>query len=368
VQHHVSSKEMNQTNTKSIYSLTLEEMRQSLADAKLPKYAADQVYQWIYKQNKYLPESWSNVSKKVKNHLLTNFTWDLPKRVWEGVSTDGTRKFLIGLVDGQTIETVAIFSKERVTLCISSQVGCAIGCTFCYTGTLGLTRHLASEEIVGQYLMVNQRLRELDLLREDQNPNIVYMGQGEPLHNFDNVSQATKVIMEPKGIGLGQRKITLSTSGLVPQIEKLSDFPPVNIAISLHAARDNLRTELMPINKAYDLKRLFEAIKTIPLKGHRSITYEYILISEYNDGEEDVAGLLGLLDKKKSKINLIPFNEHPSSKFKKPTPEKVDWFRKQFLDRGYVCTVRVTKGDDIYAACGQLKNEVEQNNKPQLTL
>ena len=168
--------------------------------------------------------------------------------------------------------------------------------------------------------------------------------------------------MKPKGLGLGQRRVTLSTSGLVPQIEKFNEFPPVNVAISLHAAHDHVRSELMPINKAYDLKRLFSAIKKIPLKAHRYITYEYILIKDLNDRQEDIDGLTKLLNIKESKINLIPFNEYPESRFKSPSKTKVKWFKDELLKRGYVTTVRVTKGDDILAACGQLKSMEDQLN------
>jgi 23S rRNA (adenine2503-C2)-methyltransferase len=188
------------------------------------------------------------------------------------------------------------------------------------------------------------------------------MGQGEPLHNFEFVKNATIILMEEKGLGLGQRKITLSTSGLVPQIEKLSEFPPVNVAISLHASHDNIRTELMPINKVYDLKRLFNAIKKIPLKAHRHITYEYILIKELNDRQEDIEGLLALLPKKVSKVNLIPFNEYPGSEFKRPSNDRILWFQNQLLDNGIITTIRATKGQDILAACGQLKSEMENLN------
>jgi 23S rRNA (adenine2503-C2)-methyltransferase len=263
--------------------------------------------------------------------------------------------------DKQTIECVVIPAKDRLTLCVSSQVGCAIGCNFCHTGTMGLKRNLKPEEIVGQYLVINKHLKE-KIGPDTRLTNIVYMGQGEPLHNFDFVKRATLIVMEEKGLGLGQRKITLSTSGLVPQIEKLSDFPPVNIAISLHASHDNIRTELMPINKVYDLKRLFGAIKKIPLKAHRHITYEYILINDLNDRDEDISGLLELLPKKVSKVNIIPFNEYPGSEFKRPSKERINWFQKQLLDKGIITTIRATKGQDILAACGQLKSEMEKLN------
>lgn len=331
-------------------------MRAIFKEAGLAPYASDQVFDWIFRKLEFNPENWSNVSKKVKAFLTENYSLDLPQIVWKGESKDGTIKFLLKLEDGHTVETVVIPAiSNRLTQCLSTQVGCAIGCTFCHTGTMGLKRHMTDGEIVGQLLVVAKFLEE----REKKLTNIVYMGQGEPLHNFQAVKSATEVFMEDKGLNLSQRKITLSTSGLVPQIEKLFDFPPVNIAISLHAAHDNIRSELMPINKAYDLKRLFEAIKKIPLKARRRITYEYILIKDLNDGPEDIQGLIDLLEKDKSKVNLIPFNEYPESTFKRPSDDHIKWFQKQLLDRGYTCTVRITKGDDILAACGQLKSKVE---------
>lgn len=345
---------MNQKT--SLYELTLEELRDHMTSVGLARFSSDQIYDWIFRHWQADREKWTNVGKKVKQHLEENFILELPKVVWNGLSKDGTRKFLVAMGDQQTVETVAIPAKDRLTLCISSQVGCAIGCTFCHTGTMGLSRHLKAYEIVGQFVAIQTWLKE-NVGEEEKLTNIVFMGQGEPLHNYEPVKQATKVFMDPKGIGLGQRKITLSTSGLVPQIEKLWDFPPVNIAISLHASRDDARTELMPINKAYDLKRLFKAIKSIPLKAHRRITYEYILIKDFNDQLEDLQGLIQLLDKKESKVNLIPFNEYPESKYKRPSDDHIVWFQNYLINRGYVCTVRTTKGDDILAACGQLKSQ-----------
>ncbi|MBT3583516.1 MAG: 23S rRNA (adenine(2503)-C(2))-methyltransferase RlmN [Halobacteriovoraceae bacterium] len=349
------------TTKQSIYGLPLESLRQLLIEQGCSKFSGDQVYNWIYKCGVFDPLLWSNVSKKAKQYLLDNFNLELPVITWQARSTDGTRKFLVGFEDKQTVETVAIPAKDRLTLCISSQVGCAIGCTFCHTGTMGLKRHLQAGEIVGQYLAVQKWLKE----KSDSDKrisNIVYMGQGEPLHNYEPVKAATQVFLEAKGLGIGQRKITLSTSGLVPQIEKLWDFPPVNIAISLHAAHNDIRTELMPINKVYDLERLFEAIAKVPLKAHRRITYEYLLIANINDGERDLQGLYKLLDREHSKVNLIPFNEYPDSEFKQPSQQKVQWFQDQLIANGYVCTTRTSRGDDILAACGQLKSEMDKEN------
>jgi 23S rRNA (adenine2503-C2)-methyltransferase len=345
----------------SLYSLTLDELRLLLSEQGLPKFAAEQVYHWLYKQWEPDMTKWSNVGKRVKEFLAANFSLEAPRVVWQGLSKDGTRKFLIGFEDKQTVETVAIAARDRLTLCVSSQVGCAIGCTFCHTGTMGLKRHLKAGEIVGQFAAVTLWLKA-NASADERLTNIVFMGQGEPLHNFDNVKSACQVFVEEKGIGIGQRRITLSTSGLVPQIEKLWDFPPVNIAISLHAAHNDIRTELMPINKAYDLERLFEAIKKVPLKAHRRITYEYILIADFNDRPEDIDGLAKLLPLSESKVNLIPFNEYPESRFKRPSDARIRWFQEELMRRGYVCTVRATKGDDILAACGQLKSMEEKLN------
>jgi 23S rRNA (adenine2503-C2)-methyltransferase len=343
------------------YDLTLEQLQQSLLDAGHSKFIASQLFDWVYKKKQLDMDRWSNVSKKTKTFLLESFDFTLPEIIWDGHSKDGTRKFLLKMRDKNTVEAVAIPARNRLTLCISSQVGCAIGCTFCHTGTQGLTRHLTAGEITGQFLGVSIWLRD-NVHEEERLTNIVFMGQGEPLHNYDNVKDATINFLDDKCFGLGQRKITLSTSGLAPKIEMLEDFPPVNIAISLHSAKNDTRTELMPINKAYNLERLFKAIKTIPLKAHRRITYEYLLIDGLNDTPSDVEALATLLNRRESKINLIPFNEYPGSEFKKPSKAKVLWFMDQMAQRGYTCTVRQTKGDDILAACGQLKTQYEKLN------
>ncbi|MFZ4712307.1 MAG: 23S rRNA (adenine(2503)-C(2))-methyltransferase RlmN [Bacteriovoracaceae bacterium] len=347
--------------TTSIYDLSHSELKARLKEASLTPFAADQIFAWIYKKFEIDPEKWTNVSKLVKEFVGQEFDLTLPKIVWEAISNDGTKKFLLQFSDKQTVETVVIPARERLTICISSQVGCAIGCTFCHTATQGLKRHLRPGEVTGQFLAVSRWLIE-NMSNEEKITNIVYMGQGEPLHNFDNMLKATEIFIDEKAFALGQRRITLSTSGLVPQIEKLALFPPVNIAISLHSARNDVRSELMPINKVYDLERLFTAIKTIPLKAYRRITYEYLLIDELNDTEEDVEALCKLLRREESKINLIPFNDFPGSKFKRPKKEKVLWFMETMNQRGYTTTIRATKGSDILAACGQLKSEVEKHN------
>ncbi|EPZ51725.1 23S rRNA (adenine(2503)-C(2))-methyltransferase [Bacteriovorax sp. BAL6_X] len=343
------------------YSLSPKTLKSFLIENGQKPFVANQILQWVYEKHEYTPEGWSNISKNLKELLEENFDFTLPKIVWNGLSKDGTRKFLVAMRDGKTVETVMIPARSnRKTLCVSSQVGCAIGCTFCHTGTMGLMRHLEAGEIIGQFLAVTKFLRE-KVGPEERLSNVVFMGQGEPLHNFEQVKAATELMVDEKALGLSQRRVTISTSGLVPAIKKLEEFPSVNIAISLHAAHNEIRTELMPINKAYDLDRLLTAIKEIPLKAHRYITYEYLLIDQYNDRAEDVEALLKLLPKKVSKVNLIPFNEYPESNFKRPSVSRINWFKNQLDNGGVTTTIRTTKGSDILAACGQLKSELEKD-------
>lgn len=348
-------------NKSNIFDFTHEELQELLVREGFSKFNATQVFDWIYKKLNFEIDTWTNISKNCRSYMEQNLSFELPKIIWFKESHDGTKKYLVQMEDKQTVETVLIPSRNRLTQCISSQVGCAIGCTFCHTGTQGLKRHLKAGEITGQYMAVNLWLKE-NGYEGSRITNVVYMGQGEPLHNFENVKKATLNFLSDQAFGLSQRKVTLSTSGLVPKIKMLHDFPPVNIAISLHSAHDDQRSELMHINKVYDLKRLFEAIKEIPLKAHRRITYEYLLIDSFNDGMKDIEALATLLERKESKINLIPFNEYPGSNYKRPSAEKILWFMDQMCQKGFTCTVRATKGDDILAACGQLKTKYEQLN------
>jgi len=348
----------------SFFSLTFDQFQQRVNELGLRTYVAIQVFDWIYRKLELDQSKWLNISKKDKIVLENHYSFSLPKILWNGMSKDGTQKILFKLEDGQSIESVIIPGKDRLTLCISSQVGCAMGCHFCHTATQGLKRHLEIHEVVGQFMAANLILAEKKstIHSRERLTNIVYMGQGEPLHNFERMKVATEIFLDQKGIGLGQRKITLSTSGLAPQIERLKDFPPINLAISLHSPRDEVRTSLMPINKTYNLERLFQAIKSVPLKGHRRITYEYLLISELTDTQEDMDLLAKLLERSESKINLIPFNEFPGSVYKRPSEEQILWFMDGLIKKGFTCTIRATKGKDILAACGQLKSEYEKVN------
>ncbi len=351
---------MSDLSKKNIYDFSRETLKNLLITDGFKAFNAQQIFSWLYQKNEPNVESWTNISKNLRSYIQESFSFELPTVIWDGQSKDGTRKFLIKFSDSKTVETVLIPAKNRLTICISSQVGCAIGCTFCHTGTMGLTRHLRPSEVTGQYIVLSEWLKNIE--PDSRITNIVYMGQGEPLHNFDNMKEATEIFLDDYGLGLGQRRITLSTSGMVPQIKKLNDFPPVNIAISLHAAHDDIRSELMPINKVYDLNRLLSAIKEIPLKAHRWVTFEYLLIKNLNDRIEDIDALVDLLPPKISKVNLIPFNEYPESNFKKPSHSHILWFHNELNKRGIITTIRTTKGTDILAACGQLKSEYEKLN------
>lgn len=347
-------------NLESLFNFTLDELRDYIVSIGGKKFNADQVFRWLYKNNRYDFENWTNVPNLLKDHIREKMTLSLHEIKWQGVSSDGTIKFLMGLEDGESIETVLIKAKDRQTLCVSSQVGCAMKCSFCHTGTQGFKRNLKASEVVLQYMTVRYWLKENGY--DDSITNIVYMGQGEPLHNFEEIKRATMIFMEPSGIFLGQRKITLSTSGLVPMIRKLKDFPPVNIAISLHSPRNEVRNMLMPINKVHNLEELLKAINEIPLRPHRSITYEYLMIEGVTNTREDMDRLSRLLPRETSKINLIPFNEYPGSVYKRPTDESIENFCSEMINRGLVTTIRHSKGRDILAACGQLKTQKEKIN------
>ncbi|MFN8369158.1 MAG: 23S rRNA (adenine(2503)-C(2))-methyltransferase RlmN [Bacteriovoracaceae bacterium] len=303
----------------NIFDLDFEGWQKWLAGIGVKKYIVKQIFDWIYLKQVYNPLEWTNVAISTREIINQHFDYKLPEIVYSAVAADNTIKFLIKLADGKTIESVAIPSKKRMTLCLSSQVGCAIGCTFCHTATQGFTRNLKVHEVVGQFLVVNKFLQDnLDpAIHVNHITNIVYMGMGEPLHNFENMKTATEIFIDDQALRIGQRRVTLSTSGMVPQIEKLWDFPPINFTISLHSAIDKTRSTLMPINKVYDVQRLIAAIKTIPLKPRRMITFAYTLIDGVNNAQEDLDAIMNLLPKQVSKINLIPYNEFPGSEFKR---------------------------------------------------
>jgi 23S rRNA (adenine2503-C2)-methyltransferase len=264
-------------------------------------------------------------------------------------ASDGTRKYLFGLHDGHFIESVLIPDPPRYTLCVSSQVGCALGCKFCLTGALGFKRNLNAAEIVDQICRVQE-----DLESSKRITNLVFMGMGEPLANYEAVLRAIKVLIDPNGLAFSHRRITLSTAGLVPQLYRLGQDSPVNLAISLHAPDDNLRSQIMPINRTYSLSKLMAACRDYPLPPRKRITFEYILMEGVNDHPRQAKELVKLLQGVKAKINLIPFNPHPGSPFKKPSEEGILAFQDVLQRAQLTAIIRQSRGADIGAACGQL--------------
>ena len=313
----------------------------------LPKYRADQLLAWIYKRYASSLDEITEYSKDLRNSLRKTSCIGNLEVVKRLRSADGTEKFLFCLEDGETIESVLIPDKDRLTLCISSQVGCAMACRFCLTGASGLVRNLKSWEIVDQILSVNR------LIMPAKVTNIVLMGMGEPLANFDEVVEALKRIV--LHIGISKRKITLSTAGLVPKIRELPGrAPDVNLAVSLNAASDTVRSTLMPVNRKYPIHVLIEACRRFPLKPRRMITFEYVLIRDMNDSAEDARRLVRLLRGIRCKINLIPLNPHEGSDFQRPSDARVLLFQKILTDNNITALIRESKGQDILAACGQL--------------
>lgn len=296
-----------------------------------------------------------NLSDNLLTKLENDFTLSLPDISAVNESSDGTYKFMVKFADGLEVESVLIPFHHRYTICLSTQVGCAMNCKFCYTGLQGLKRHLAAHEIIGQYLSVVQFWREKK--PEALMPNIVFMGQGEPLHNAKEVKKSIEVFLNPHGIGLGPRQMTLSTVGFLPGIKELTDFPPINIALSLHSPFEDERTELIPMNQKYPLSDILPALLELPRKKKQFLTLEYLLIKDFNMSDSHAQRLAELFSGEDVIFNLIPFNPFPEARFERPDPVEIDVFKEKLVSYKLRVMVRVTKGDDILAACGQLHLE-----------
>lgn len=320
-----------------------------------PTFRAGQLLQWIHQQKVTDFATMTNLSKSLRQRLQDITTITLPKVLITQVSQDGTHKWLLQLTDGQCIEMVFIPEADRGTLCISSQVGCALGCPFCATGQQGLTRNLTTGEIIAQLWLTEQLLNSKEQQIKRQVSNIVFMGMGEPLMNFDNVARAIRLMQDDFGYGLSWRRITLSTVGIVPAFARLKVECPVNLAISLHAPIDSLRNQLVPINKKYPIATLLEACHEYA-KGNppRKITFEYVMLKAINDSPVYAKALVKLLRNLPVKINLIPFNRFGEETYQSPAPQQIDNFRNILLQAGLVTVTRKTRGNDINAACGQL--------------
>jgi 23S rRNA (adenine2503-C2)-methyltransferase len=337
----------------NIKSMGRDELQADLVARGLKKFRAGQILTWIYTRYARSFEEMTNIPKNERTLLSSVFVIPSPNIVSTETSKDGTRKFLFALDDAHTIESVLIPDEDRQTLCISSQVGCQQACRFCLTGNNGFIRDLKAFEIVDQVLEISRILKQEHV---SDITNIVLMGMGEPLANFDEVLKALQVIASDKGLGFATRRVTVSTSGLVPEIEKLGrSGVKVNLAVSLNATTDEVRDRIMPVNRRYPIKELLAACRRYPLDPRRRITFEYVMLRGVNDTREDARRLAKLLRGIKCKVNLIPFNPFPESVFDRPDDASVLDFQKILLDQYYITPVRESRGRDISAACGQLR-------------
>ena len=331
----------------------------------LPKFRARQLWRWVWRHGLTSFDEMSDLGKPVRDQFARLFTVDRPVVSRRLQSVDGTIKWLLRFADGQEAETVYIPDKDRGTLCISSQVGCTLTCSFCHTGTQKLVRNLTVDEICGQVLLAMDELADWPAGKPDRRlTNIVLMGMGEPLFNYENVAEAVRIIMCGEGVALSKRRITLSTSGVVPEIKRCGDDLGVNLAISLHAVRDELRNELVPINRKYPLAELIETCRHYPgLSNARRITWEYVMLDGVNDSDEDCRALLRLIKGIPSKLNLIPFNPWPGSPYVCSSEDRINAFANRVMKAGYASPVRTPRGRDILAACGQLKSASERDRR-----
>jgi 23S rRNA (adenine2503-C2)-methyltransferase len=332
-------------------------------------YRAKQLLKWIYHFGERDFSKMTDLAKPFRTSLDEIAEIEIPEIELDHLSLDGTRKWLLDMGTKNGIETVFIPEKSRGTLCISSQVGCALECTFCSTGRQGFNRNLTSAEIIGQLWLANHKLREQDnykALKKDERiiTNVVMMGMGEPLANYKHVVHALEMMLDDNIYGLSRRKVTLSTSGLVPAIEKLSLDCPVSLAISLHAPNNKIRDEIVPINKKYPLDMLMKSCLNYVEKAPRDfITFEYVMLENVNDSIDQAKELVNLIKNVPSKINLIPFNPFPKSGYKCSKKTTIKAFQEILMDAGIVTTIRKTRGDDIDAACGQLAGQVQDKTK-----
>lgn len=327
-------------------------------------FRAQQLVKWIHEHGITDFDAMTNLKISVRDQLKEMAEIKVPEVIFEQVSTDGTTKWLLRLSCGNSVETVFIPEKERGTLCVSSQVGCGLNCTFCSTAKQGFNRNLSTAEIIGQVWIATRRLSKLGSAKERAVTNVVMMGMGEPLLNFDPVVSAMDLMMDDCAYNLSKHRVTLSTSGLIPAMEKLKVTSPVCLAVSLHAPNDELRNVLVPINKKYPLAELMRVCKSyFENEPRRSVTFEYVMLEGVNDSVSHAKELIRLLKGIPSKINLIPFNPFPGTEYKRSKPEVIDAFQQKLMEAGLNTIVRRTRGDDIDAACGQLVGKVADRTR-----
>jgi len=358
----------------NLVGLTREGLRAALIEAGTPERQAPmrvaQVWQWLYHWGARDFALMTNLSKPFRALLAERFTIALPEVVRREVSTDGTRKYLARLDGGHEVEVVYIPEAERGTLCVSSQVGCTLTCTFCHTGTQRLVRNLTAGEIVGQVMLARDDLGEWPVPGAPRDEtrllsNVVLMGMGEPLYNFDAVRDAMRVVMDGDGLALSRRRVTLSTSGVVPEIARCATEIGCQLAVSFHATTDAVRDVLVPINRKWNIAALLDALRAYPgASNSERITFEYVMLDGVNDSDEDARRLVRLIKGIPAKINLIPFNEWPGAPYRRSSAARIKAFADIVFDAGYASPVRRPRGEDIMAACGQLKSDTERARRP----
>ncbi len=359
----------------NLVGLTRDKLREALLAIGTPekqaKMRVNQIWQWIYQWGVRNFAEMTNLAKAYRAQLAEHFVIEVPEMVSKQVSADGTRKYLVRIAGGHEVEVVYIPETDRGTLCVSSQVGCTLTCSFCHTGTQKLVRNLTAGEIVGQIMMARDDLGEWPepgVGTGEAGPrllsNIVLMGMGEPLYNFDNVRDAMKIAMDGEGISLSRRRITLSTSGVVPEIAKCAEEIGCLLAVSFHATTDEVRDKLVPINKRWNIEALLDALRAYPkLSNSERITFEYVMLKDVNDSDEDARRLVKLIKGIPAKINLIPFNEWPGSPYQRSDWDRIEKFADIIYKAGYASPIRTPRGEDIMAACGQLKSATERARK-----
>jgi 23S rRNA (adenine2503-C2)-methyltransferase len=358
----------------NLVGLTRDKLREVLIAAGTPekqaKMRVNQVWQWIYQKGVRDFDAMTNLAKDYRAKLAGHFVIQVPEVVSKNVSADGTRKYLVRIAGGHEVEVVYIPETDRGTLCISSQVGCTLTCSFCHTGTQKLVRNLTAGEIIGQVMMARDDLGEWPEPGEGSGErprlisNIVLMGMGEPLYNFENVRDAMQIAMDGEGISLSRRRITLSTSGVVPEIARTAEEIGCMLAVSFHATTDEVRDKLVPINRRWNIETLLEALRAYPkLSNSERITFEYVMLKDVNDSDEDARRLVTLISGIPAKINLIPFNEWPGAPYERSDWERIEAFADIVYKAGYASPIRTPRGEDIMAACGQLKSATERARK-----
>ena len=344
-----------------IIGLTKQELANALAEMGEKPFRAKQVWQWLYVQGAKSFDEMTNLSKDLRAKLAENFILARPKIVTEQISSDKTHKWLLEFADGQRIETVFIPEDDRGAVCVSTQVGCAVGCKFCHTGSQKITRNLTAGEIISQFMLVKDVYGEWPSSSQEnrQVSNIVVMGMGEPLHNVENVIKALNIATDQDGLAVSKRRVTLSTSGIVPNIPRIAQETGVKLAISLHAPNNEKRSQIMPINQRYPIEEILTACQAYQkIVTSRYITFEYLMLDNFNDTLQDAQELITLMKKYKigAKFNLIPFNPWPGCIYKPSSNNRVHAFSKELEKAGFAAPVRTARGQDILAACGQLKS------------